>query len=211
MDQSSTIREAIPPGKRWARVVSDVLSPPVIWAVLAVPIAIQDAAALDTQLGRSQRVVMWILIYDLLVCVLPVAYIAFEVWRGKITDIHIKVRKQRIRPFLVTLLCGSLALCLLVYVGAPRLMPLFALFSLIQLALMLIITFFWQISMHAMGITGAVVATGALFGPVPGLLIAPLIPLVGAARVTLRRHTVKQVIAGGLLGGTLTAICFALV
>jgi membrane-associated phospholipid phosphatase len=83
-------------------------------------------------------------------------------------------------------------------------LPLFALFSLIQLLVMLVITLVWQISVHAMTITGAVVTTGALFGLQTALLLSPLIALVGVARIKLRRHTLSEVIAGGVLGALLT-------
>ncbi|NDJ62441.1 MAG: hypothetical protein GYB67_15035 [Chloroflexi bacterium] len=181
----------------WPRVVSNVLSPPVIWAVLAFPIAFYAA---DT---RSEAL-LWALIYDVIVCGVPVLYIAWLVWRGQITDIHVPVREQRIRPFLVTLICILIALAVLIALEAPPLLPVFAFFSFVQISIMLVITLLWKISMHAMSISGAVVAVGALFGLIPALLLSPLIPIVAAARVKLRRHTVRQVIAGGLLGALMT-------
>ena len=90
--------------------------------------------------------------------------------------------------------------------GAPRLLPVFALVSLVLLLTMTLVTLVWQISMHSMSIACAVVATGALYGLGPALLISPLIPVVGVARIKLRRHTLAEVIAGGLLGGCLTLI-----
>jgi membrane-associated phospholipid phosphatase len=51
-----------------------------------------------------------------------------------------------------------------------------------------------------------VVATGVLYGPLVALLLCPLIPVVGAARLKLRRHTLSQVIAGGVVGGAITLV-----
>jgi membrane-associated phospholipid phosphatase len=73
---------------------------------------------------------------------------------------------------------------------------------------MLVITLWWQISMHSMSITGAVVVTGALYGLVPALLLSPLIPVVGAARIKLRRHTLAQVVGGVALGGGITLMMY---
>lgn len=185
----------------WARLISDVLSPPVIWAVLAFPIAFREAET-------REAAIVWGVTYALLVCALPVGYIAWMVSRGKITDIHMQVREQRIAPFIVSLVCTALAWSVLRVMGAPSLLPLFALFSLIQLLIMLLVTLVWQISMHVMSIVCAVVTAGALFGPVPALAMSPLIPVVGAARLKLRRHTLSQVIAGGVLGGVLTVLMF---
>src|SRR5690606_17316656 len=118
---------------------------------------------------------------------------------------------ERIRPFIVTLLGSTAALAMLVAAGAPRLMPLFALFSLIQLALMTLITLVWQISVHSMSITGAVVTTGALYGVGPALVLFPLVPLVGAARYKLGRHTLSQIIAGAVVGATTSLLLFLFV
>jgi membrane-associated phospholipid phosphatase len=59
-----------------------------------------------------------------------------------------------------------------------------------------------------MSITSAVVATGILFGIGPALLVSPLVPLVGAARLKLHRHTPAQVIAGTLVGAVITAMLY---
>ncbi len=183
----------------WARLVSDLLSPPVVWGALAFPIAFRDAPSQD-------RALLWAVTYVVLVCLLPLIYIAVMVKRGRITDIHMRVRQQRLRPFIVSLLCTTIAWWTLRFMGAPSVVPMFALFSLVQLALMTIITLVWQISMHAMSISGAVIITAVLFGVVPALLTLPLVVLVGAARLKLKRHTPAQVVAGaavGLIGTTM--------
>jgi membrane-associated phospholipid phosphatase len=187
----------------WARLISDILSPPVIWGLMAFPIAFRSAES-------QERAVVWALTYSVLVCILPALYIGYMVWRGHITDIHVQVRQQRVRPFIVSLVCTGIAWTMLRVMDAPSLLPLFAIFSLIQLAVMLLITLLWQISMHSMSITGAVVLAGALYGPGTALLLSPLIPVVGAARIRLRRHTPAQVVAGGLLGALLTWVMFLL-
>jgi len=185
----------------WARLVSDILSPPMVWATLAFPIAFRDAPS-------QGHAVLWALMYITLVCLLPIVYIAVMVKQGKITDIHMKVRQQRLRPFMVSIVCTGVAWGVLRLMGAPAVVPLFALFSLVQLAVLALITLVWQISIHAVSITGVTVATGVLFGLLPALLTIPLIFLVGAARLKLRRHTPAQVIAGTLVGAVVPALLF---
>ncbi len=177
----------------WPRVVSDILSPPVVWGVLALPIAFRDAPT------RSQAL-LWASVYITIVCVIPIAYVTWMVRQGKITDIHMKVREQRMRPLIVSLVCTVVAWWTLRFLGAPPVVPLLAISSFIQLALITAITTVWQISLHAMSITGAAITSGALFGLTPALLIAPLIVLVAAARLKLKRHTVAQVMGGAALG-----------
>ncbi|HVU14906.1 MAG TPA: hypothetical protein VHD90_26710, partial [Phototrophicaceae bacterium] len=183
----------------WARLISDILSPPVIWGFLAFPIAFHEAQS-------PEQALTWALTYTLMVCVIPAIYIGYMVWRGQITDLHMEVRKERIRPFIVSIIGTILAWVLLRWMDAPPLLGFFALVSLVLLGTMLLVTLVWQISMHTMSITCAVVAAGALYGVGPALLLTPLIPVVGAARLKLRRHTLAEVIAGVLLGGAITLV-----
>lgn len=183
----------------WARLTSDILSPPIIWGALAFPIAFREAET-------REQALLWAFTYTIMVCLLPAAYIGFMVWRGHITDLHMEVRKERIRPFIVSLVGTAIAWGMLRLMGAPSLLPNFALVSLVLLGAMFLITLVWQISMHSMSITCAVVAAGALYGWGPALLLSPLIPVVGAARLKLRRHTLAEVVAGVVLGGGVTIL-----
>lgn len=177
----------------WARLVSDILSPPIVWALLAFPIAFREA-------DSPQQAMTLAGLYILLVCIAPIVYIAWMVKRGSITDIHMKVRQQRLRPFMVSMFTTAIAWFILRLVDAPGMMPTLALFSFIQLAVMAIITLAWQISIHAISISGATVALAVIFGSIPALLSAPTILIVGAARIKLKRHTPAQVIAGTVVG-----------
>jgi hypothetical protein len=187
----------------WARWVSNLLSPPVIWGLLAVPIAFRGNPA-------PERGWMWAGIYIALVCVLPSAYVGVMVLTGSITDLHMRVRAQRYRPFIFSIITTVIALFALRAAGAPPFMLVFTLITLVQIVVMLSITLYWQISMHMMSVTSAMLALGALYG-LSGLLVsAPMIPLVGAARYALKRHTLAQLIAGSLLGGGLTMLLYTL-
>jgi membrane-associated phospholipid phosphatase len=181
----------------WARLISNLLSPPLVWAALMFPIAFRET---DSPLWA----LLWALTYGVLVCLLPALYIVWMVRQGRITDIHMQVRRQRLRPFGVSIACAVLAWGVLRLMGAPPLVPLVAIVTLAQLTVMALITLVWQISMHAMSIASAVAATGLLFGALPALLALPLVPLVAAARLKLRRHTPAQIIAGTALGALVT-------
>lgn len=177
----------------WARLVSDFISPPVVLAVLVSMISVRYAQT-------SAEAFTWAVTYIVLVCVAPVLYIAWMVQRGKIGDIHMQYRHERRRPFLVSIVCTALAYVLLQQMGAAPRVSQFTLLTLIQLGIMALITLVWQISLHSMSITVAVVAVGLLYGPVSALVASPLAPLVGAARIHLRRHTLSQVLAGAAIG-----------
>ena len=188
----------------WERVVSDIISPPVVWAILAFPIAFKDAA-------DSGQGFLWAFTYIGMVCLIPLVFIAIQVKRGAITDVHLEIREQRIAPFLVTMIGSGLAFGVLRLIATTSVMPAFALFSFVQLAVMLSITMIWQISVHTFCIAGATITCGTLFGWTVGLLIAPLIIIVGVARIKLNRHTPAQVIGGVVIGSLMTILLFQFV
>jgi len=187
----------------WARLVSDVFSPPMVWGMLAVPIALRDAPS-------TPQGIQWASIYIWFVCIVPLIYIAVMVKRGLITDMHMKVRQERIRPFIISIASTIVAFFALLLADAPQVMRLFTIFTLIQLILIAVITLIWQISFHAISIGGASVALWVLFSTLYGLLTLPLVVIVGAARLKLHRHTPMQVLAGSLLGMGVPVVMFAL-
>ncbi|MBI1281727.1 MAG: hypothetical protein GC179_26615 [Anaerolineaceae bacterium] len=187
---------------RWARIVSNLFSPPMVWSVLVFIIAFHFAE------NRLQGL-MWALTYGILVCVMPILFIAWRVRGGKISDLHMKERQERFLPFAVSIVCAILAWEVLRLMNAPSILPLIAAITLVELAVMLVITFAWQISMHAMSISVALVATGIVFGAAPALFVSPLLPIVGAARLRLQRHTLAQVIAGAIVGAIIPLVVLA--
>ncbi|MCU0476017.1 MAG: phosphatidic acid phosphatase [Anaerolineae bacterium] len=183
----------------WARLVSDVFSPPVVWAALAFPIV--WSAEPDRGLA-----LMWACIYVMLVCIVPLIYITWMVRLGKIADIHLGVRRERIKPLLVTLVSTAVAWGVLQALGAPSIMPALALTTLVQIGLLAAITLIWQISMHAMSSGAAVVGSAVVYGPVAALVTIPMLLLVGWARLHLHKHTRAQVLAGATLGLIIPAL-----
>ena len=188
----------------WARLVSDIVSPPLVWAILVIPVAFEYAES-------TINAIFWAVLYGIFISLLPIAYVAYNVWRGNISDIHMKNRSERIRPLLVSILCTAIVWWLLRELGAPRAFPLLALMSLVQITVIALITLGWQISMHMMSIAGAVVAIGIIFSIGVALLMIPLVPLVAAARLNLKRHTPAQVIAGTVIGALLPAMFLGLI
>lgn len=178
----------------WARIVSDILSPPLVWAAVGLVVGLKYSLT-------PERGLLWAWIFGLFICLIPILYVGAMVQRGHISDIHMQHRKERYKPMLVTIGSAVVALLLLDGLGAPRVFPLLALISLVQVSLMLLITLFWQISMHMMSITAATVALSAMFAPTIGVIAVPFVVLVGAARLRLKRHTPLQVLAGTLVGG----------
>jgi uncharacterized membrane protein len=196
--------ETPPQPYNWARLVSDVISPPVVTGLLAIALAIRD--------GRDSMERLLLSTFILVVALLaPLVYIFSRVQRGKVEDIHMPNRHERYKPLAFTVICT-----IIVWVGVrlwgdfPNL-NLLTTFMLIMTALGLAVTFFWQISVHTTTISGVTILTGMIYGLVPAALVALLIPVVMAARLSLKRHTPAQTLAGIALGGTIPFVIQALI
>jgi hypothetical protein len=132
--------------------------------------------------------------------IIPFAILGWWVHRGLITDMHMPERRERYWPLLLELSCTFLVWIILQLIGNFPGVNLVTVFLLFETLIGLVVTVYWQISVHSGIITGAVVIAGLLFGVQTALILSPLVLLVAAARLHLKRHTVGQVAAGIAVG-----------
>lgn len=195
---------AVPQTRRGliARVLTDVLAPVPVGVIALVLIAARYAPSLVGAL-------VWIAVSILLVTLVPLAYIIYLLRRGEISDLHLRRREQRPRIILVSLVSWLVALVVLVAFGAPWQLIAFLGAGLIAFVVSGAITLRWKISFHT-GVAGGVLTVLTLIFGTGVLLMLPLLLILGWARVELRDHTPAQVIAGALVGGSVSGIVFAL-
>jgi membrane-associated phospholipid phosphatase len=151
----------------------------------------------------------WAAVCGLLAVLLPLAYVVQLVSAGKVGDLHLNNRAQRIRPLLVSLGGATAAVGLMGLFQAPELLRLIAAANVVQVAAFLAITLRWKISAHGAAATGMVVLCCALWGSTAALLALGVL-LVGWARLRLQRHTPAQVLAGALIGAMLWGTALSL-
>jgi membrane-associated phospholipid phosphatase len=120
------------------------------------------------------------------------------------TDIDITDRTKRTLPLFYADCSYLIGFFILFYLGAPALTTALMFIYFSNTMIILFINFSWKISIHAMGVAGPTVALTYLLG-FPGVIFWIMIPLVMWSRVKLKKHTISQVLAGGLLGIILTA------
>ncbi len=191
---------------RWdehlAQWISRVASPPFVVAAGII---------LSVQTIGTSAAWLWAGFYLLLVVSLPAGYVLWLVRRGEVTDFDLRLREQRLRPFLATLSSAIIAWLALFFGDAPYLLVVLAGAGWVQIALLFGITLRWKISAHCTTVAGFVVLTWALFGSAAAPL-ALTIPLVAWSRLRLRRHDLPQTLAGTLLGSTIlgAALYFAI-
>jgi membrane-associated phospholipid phosphatase len=196
----SNVLTLSPVRANFARAISDLFSPPVA----AVP-----ALAVGAWASQSRGTYWYALLYFCIAVLLPVVYVVWAIRTGRIADFHMSNRRERVAPFMVSLLCGLAAWILLIELGAPRdfVAPVLAL--LVQTLLLFLITLVWQVSVHTAVTASLVTFTCLVVGPSAVLLIG-FVPLVAWARLYLGRHTVAQTVVGACVGCSCFAILFAL-
>ncbi len=185
--------------KLWvSRILSDVFNP-LVNAVAAFLIIIATDA---NHQGASKTLAATVSI--VFAAGLPLSALLVMKRRGDITNINIDRREQRARPFMLGIVCYAAGFIFLKLFHAPRLAQGLMFCYAVNTAVILAITRYWKISVHATGISGPLVALYYQLGAVV-LPYFSLIPLVCASRVVMKKHTVGQVVAGTALGLTATA------
>lgn len=187
---------------RLAWLITEVLAPAPIAAVLLIVVAVHSSATRFAALG-------WALLAVLFASVIPLAYVIWGVRRRTLTDRHVALRDQRFVPLLFGIASVLVGLILLSTLGAPQ--ELVALVGAMMMGLVtsLLVTFVWKISMHTAVAAGAGTIAALVFGA-PWLLLFLAVGLVGWARVELGDHTPAQVAGGTALGIMVAATVFTL-
>ncbi len=139
---------------------------------------------------------------------IPALDILRRIRGSTVTDFHIAVREQRLRPLLVALGCTAAALALAIGFGAPQALRVALLAALVTGGVLTAITRAWKISFHAATATSAVALLVSVLGAV-ALALLPLPPAIAWSRVKLGRHSTAQVAAGGAIGLGLTIAVLA--
>ncbi|MBD5420866.1 MAG: phosphatase PAP2 family protein [Bacteroides sp.] len=127
---------------------------------------------------------------------------------GVIEDVGLNGRKERLIPYVITIVCLAGTGIFLYLKMAPLWVAMFYAGGALAGLINLLVNFRWKISAHAAGIAGLVAmliqvtkegpsAEGMVWWIVGAILTAGLL---GSARIWLGRHTLMQVIAGSAVG-----------
>lgn len=186
---------------RTAQAVTDLLSPVHLVVGVLLLVALRSA-------GNPLRGLGWGLLAATFAGLLPYAFIALGVRRGRYTDRHIRQREQRLVPLAVAVASVAAGIGLLAWLGAPQQLIALVVAMIVGLVVTLSITVAWKVSVHSAVAGGAATIVYVVYGPAAALVGAPAVAAVAWSRVQLRDHTVAQVCAGAVMGAVTAATVF---
>jgi len=172
-------------------------------------------AAFSTQFG-ALPITYWLIATIttfVITALIPLIIIIIQIAQGTVSDIYMRIAKQRTTVYIYSLVCyGAWCYFLSHVLHAPITLSLIGVGATVALFCVLMINMKWKISAHASGIGGLIGGVFAYYYSTasvsPALwLIAVLLFvawLLMCSRIYLKAHTPTQVTAGFLLGGLLT-------
>ena len=176
---------------RQVRTFTHIVSPPVIYIVLGYAVALSQRPSVSG--------FMWGTLYAFFVALLPLLYVVWLLHTGQIQDINM-TKQQRNIPYLVAVLSATLMSGIVWFGDGPRYLFHLTLLNVIALGGMGLINLRMQISNHATAIASAMWVSAFVFDKWIGIMLFPVVVIVCAARLYLKRHTPSQVAAGLALG-----------
>ncbi len=181
-----------------ARWISHVVSPHIVGVVLTSAVALQYSP-------NPVEALLWLVGLMPLLVLPPIAYLLWLVRRGKLADIYMPERETRLRPLTLIMVWALVCLMLARRWQAPPLVEFFVVAAIVLTGILSLVTMFWKISFHGATISAAATATLMVAGSSAWPMML-LVPLVGWARVRLKRHTLRQVVYGSLVGALIALL-----
>jgi len=118
--------------------------------------------------------------------------------KGKLADQDASIKEERTIPFLIAIIFYLIGLWIMIKYDLNIISIAFWFCYISNTIITIFINKFWKISAHAMGVAGPFSAMVFVLGWV-GIILLPIVILVGWARIELKCHTLTQVLAGILL------------
>ena len=183
---------------RLAKTISTFTNPPIICIPLFIIIC------LTLSIDNLWEFPVLELISIIFASILPMAIILF--WAKKTgNDNDISKRQDRPIPLIVGTVSYFIGFLISRFLGLNDFLTFLLLCYSINTFIVMLITTQWKISIHTTGLSGPVCALIILLGPI-GALFGLLYPVLIWSRVTLKKHTMSQAIAGGVFGFIMTAV-----
>ncbi|MBL7013479.1 MAG: hypothetical protein ISR83_03585 [Candidatus Marinimicrobia bacterium] len=147
----------------------------------------------------------WVLtsISFLFLNLLPIATVIYLKYTGKISDLDASNREQRMFPLILGVIYAALGFSSLFTLDAPPLIQGLMFCFMTNTLFTLMVTRYWKISIHAMGVTGPMAALW-ISGIHAPIIMGLFVIIISISRIILKAHTIAQVTVGSIAGFVLT-------
>jgi hypothetical protein len=187
---------------------------PLVMPSLGLLILFNSIVPLALMSDKGKQIIISLVIICTLV--LPLTIFSFLYFRKFPDKLLLTEKKDRILPLIFTSVLYYLAFYLLRQMGAPYIVQIFLFSASFSVFITLLISFFWKISAHTIGIGGVCALVVVLLivyriDVMLYLMITILLSgIIGFARLSLNEHTPSQIYFGFIVGFMVTIISFAL-
>ncbi len=186
-----------------ARFISTLFVPPSYTIIIFTIFAFQ----LESESIKQAATILISLVFGF---ISPIALFLILRKKGKLKDQDASVKEERTFPFIIAIGFYIIGLILMIKFDLSIISIAFWFCYISNTVITIFINKYWKISAHAMGAAGPAAAVVFAFGWI-GLIMLPIVMLVGWSRVELKCHTLSQVIAGILLAFFSTFIQMSLI
>ena len=174
-----------------ARIISTVFVPPSFTIIIFTIFAY----TLESEPIKQVLTILTALVFGF---VSPIVLFLILRKKGKLADQDASIKEERTIPFLIAIIFYLIGLWVMIKFELNIISIAFWFCYISNTIITIFINKFWKISAHAMGVAGPFSAMVFVFGWV-GIILLPVVILVGWARIELKCHTITQVLAGILL------------
>lgn len=177
--------------KKIARIISTLFVPPSFTIIVFAVFAFTNETQTTNQL-------LTFLIPFVFGFIAPIILFIYLRKKGKLIDQDASVKEERNLPYFIAAVFYLLGFLLMLKFELNIISIAFWFCYISNTLLTILINKYWKISAHAMGASGAFAAAIFSFGLI-GLILLPIVFIVGWSRIKLKCHSTSQVISGIIL------------
>lgn len=176
---------------KFARLISTLFVPPSFTIIIFTIFAF----TLESQSSKSIATILIAVFFGFIA---PIALFFILRKKGKLLDQDASIKEERTFPFIIAIIFYLIGLILMIKLNLHIISIAFWFCYISNTLITIFINYYWKISAHSMGASGPFAALIVSFG-IMGLILLPIVLLVGWSRIKLKCHSFSQVIAGIVL------------
>ncbi len=176
---------------KFARFISTLFVPPSFTIIIFTIFAF----TLESEPSKQIVTILNALVFGFIA---PIALFLILRKKGRLADQDASIKEERTIPFLIAIIFYLIGLWVMTKYDLNIISIAFWFCYISNTIITIFINKFWKISAHAMGAAGPFAALVFVFGWI-GIILLPIVILVGWARIELKCHKLTQVLAGILL------------